>query len=209
MQLKILLLLILFSAIGSMNAQLRVGILGGFNSTGFSGDNPANSSFSSGLGYNVGANIDIFFLEDVAINLQPMHSFKSTSIQYDVYYQYEKYDSININITYFEIPMNIKVIANNKIAFATTGLTLSIPLNATMINNRSKLEEELKENLAAVIISANFGVGAQFQIGKPLFFFELRYSQSLTNLNELAIGSIEKLKSNSMQLYLGLLFNLY
>jgi hypothetical protein len=115
---------------------------------------------------------------------------------------------LNINTTYFEIPVNIKVFANNKIAYATTGVTIGIPLEANYVNNRTEEKNDFKEGLAKLMLSANFGVGAQFRIGKPLLFFELRYSQSLTNMNKEEIESIKKIKSNSLQLFAGIKFTL-
>lgn len=202
-------MLLFISTISS--AQIRVGALIGLNSTSFSGDTPPGSNFASDVGYSGGITADFFFLDDVSILLQPMYSHKTSTIQYDVNYQYEPIDSMNLFIDYVEIPLNVKVTANNKIAYVTAGLTFSIPLSATIINNTLGSETDINEFFETFSVSANFGVGVQFKIGKPYLFFELRYSQGLTNLSKSTNEEyriIQKLKSNSMQLYTGILFTL-
>lgn len=205
----IFLLLLLISIISS--AQIRVGALAGLNSTSFSGDTPQGANFASNVGYSGGITADLFFLDDVSVLLQPMYSHKTSTIQFDVNYQYDPIDSMDLFIDYVEIPLNVKVTANNKIAYVTAGLTFSIPLSATIINNTLGSETDIKEFFESFSVSANFGVGVQFKIGKPYLFFELRYSQGLTNLSKSTNEEyriIQKLKSNSMQLYTGILFTL-
>jgi len=201
----------LFLFVNSSFAQVRIGVFGGVNSTNFSGDNPPNSSFSSDYGYDFGGTTDFHLLDDVVINIQSVYSHKSTNLQYDVRYQYEPYDSISVNSTYFEIPVNVKVISNNEISYVTAGFSLGILVNTTARNNRTGNEENIEARFESYVWNASFGVGVQFFIGKPMLFVELRYSQSLTNLTSLKISEISinnKLKSNSIQLQTGLLFTL-
>jgi len=197
--------------VGFSFAQVHIGVFGGINSTNFNGDNPPKASFSSDLGYDLGATADFYFLDDVAINIQPMYSSQSTIFQYEVNYQYDPYDSLTVTDNYFEIPVNIKVIANNKMTYVTAGISLAIPLSATAINNRTGTQEDISDSFESYVFIANFGVGIQFSIGQPLLFIEFRYSQSLTNLTKITIKEItlnNKLKSNSIQLQTGILFNL-
>jgi len=201
----------LFVLLSSSFAQVRVGLLAGINSTDFAGDDPPNSSFTSDIGYEVGIMGEYYVLDDVSINLQPMYSYRSTLIQYDVNYQYEPYDSIGINFSYFEIPFNVKVVSDNRMSYVSAGLTLAIPQDANAVNNRSGNEVEVKDRFESYIWKASFGVGIQFHIGKPVMFIELGYTQSLTNLTAWEINEIElnnKLKSNSLQLVTGILFTL-
>jgi len=203
--------LFIFLYVSLSLAQVNIGFLGGINSTNFSGDNPPNGNFESDLGYNIGATADFYFLDDVALNIQPMYSYHSTIFQYEVNYQYEPYDSISVKSEYFEIPVNIKVIANNKMAYVTAGLSLAVPLGVHALNNRTGNQEDILDRYEPYILIANFGVGIQFSIGKPKIFVELRYSQSLTNLTKLKIQEItinNKLKLNSIQLHTGILFTL-
>lgn len=154
---------------------------------------------------------DLFLIDDIAVNMQAIYSYRSTIIQYDVNYQYEKYDSLSINTDYFELPVNIKVISNNKMSFVTAGLCLAIPLQSIILNNRLGTEQDIKDRFEPYVLNANFGIGLQFTIGKPMIFVELRYSQSLTNLTKIKINEIDinnKLKSNSIQIYIGMLFTL-
>jgi len=212
MQMKIFFIFfIIFIQVSSILAQIRVGFLGGINSTSFGGDNPFNGSYSSDFGYNIGITADFYFLSDVALNIQPMYSNESTNIQYDVDYQYDKYDSISIKVDYFELPLNIKVIANNKIAYITAGLSIKIPLSAISTDNTLDTDRDIVKRFESFILGANFGVGLQFDLGKPKLFFELRYSQSLTNLTNIDLDEFTntlKLKSNSIQFYSGLIITL-
>lgn len=195
----------------SSYAQIKIGILGGVNSTGFSGDSPPNGSFSSGSGYSAGITADYYFLDDVAINLQSIFSSKSTIVQFEVNYQYEDYDSLKIKIDYFEIPLNVKVMADNKITYVTAGLTFSFPLSSSLTDQTTGSETDITDSLEPLQIGANFGVGVEFNLGKPILFIEARYTQSLTNLTKEDIGENTikaKIKSNSWQLYAGLLFTL-
>jgi len=212
MQIKMFIIFfIIFIQVSSIIAQIRVGFIGGINYTGFGGDNPFNGSYSSDVGYNVGITSDFYFLDDVALNIQPMYSHESTNIQYDVDYQYDKYDSISVKVDYFDLPLNIKVIADNKITFLTAGLSIRIPLSAISTDNTLNTESDIKNRFESLILDANFGVGMQFELEKSILFIELRYSQSLTNLTNLDLGETTnnlKLKSNSIQIYSGLLITL-
>lgn len=205
------LLLLIFILSISTNAQVKIGILGGVNYTGFSGDRPPNGSFSSGSGYIAGVTADYYFLDDVAINLQSILSSKSTIVQFEVDYQYDDYDSLKIKIDYFEIPLNVKVMADNKITYVTAGLTFSFPLSSSLTDETTGSESDITDSLEPFQIGANFGVGVELNLGKPILFIEARYTQSLTNLTKEDIGENTiraKIKSNSWQLYAGLLFTL-
>lgn len=195
----------------SANAQIRIGVLASANNTSFSGDTPPDASYVSHVGYGFGATVDYYFSQDIVLNIQPMYTDKSTILQFDVNYQYEKFDSIKVNIQYFEIPINVKVIADNQITYVTAGVNISYPINATKKDLRTEEVSDLKTDLNKLSVGANFGVGIQFHIGAPLMFIEARYSQSLTNLTEgeLSEDIIDaKIKSNSWFLFAGLLFTL-
>ncbi len=188
-----------------------MGGFAGINRTGFVGDNPLNGSFISGTGYELGAVGEFFLSDDIAVNINPMVSSRSSGIEYDVPYQYEPYDSIRIDIDYFEIPLNLKVIADNNISYVTAGLIFAIPINPKATNNRSGNQIELQDQFESYVWTASFGVGIQFSIGNPMMFVELSYTQSLTNLNKITIKDVEinyKLKSSSFQLNTGILFTL-
>ena len=204
-------LIFLFLFVGSGTAQVRIGFLGGINSTGFSGDYPPDDNYSSDFGYNLGAKADIYLTDDIAVNLQPAFSYRATIIQYDVNYQYDKYDSLSIQTDYFEIPINVKIVADNQFTYVTAGLSVVFPVNSQVKNNRTGNRQDVSDQFESYVLNANFGVGIQFEIGKPMMFVEISYSQSLTNLAKLNAGEtaiIDKLKSNSLQLYTGILFTL-
>jgi len=192
-------------------AQVNLGVLGGVNSTTINGDSPPDGSYTSGYGYNLGALIDVYLVEDIAINLQPMYTQNSTYVSYEVNYQYEEYDSISIKTEYIELPINIKILADNQIAYVTAGVSLAQLLEAKLKNQRSSEEISVEERFESLLLKANFGVGIQFSIGVPIIFFELNYSQSLTNISSdtfLDLNIDSKLKSNGIRLYTGIKFKL-
>ena len=192
-------------------AQVNIGVLGGVNSTTFNGDSPPKGSYTSGYGYNIGGIFDVYLFEDIAINLQPMYSHNATFISYDVNYQYEKFDSISIKTEYVEIPINVKIVADNKITYVNAGVSLAHLLDAQAKNQRSGDEAVIEELFESYTLRANFGVGVKFSIGLPILFFELNYSQSLTNITKDTILNNEidrKLKSNGFRLYTGVMLKL-
>jgi len=192
-------------------AQVNIGILGGLNSTTFNGDNPPDGSYTSGYGYSLGGTIDIYLFEDIALNLQPMYSKYSTYISYDVDYQYEDYDSILIKAEYTELPINIKIFADNDITYVSAGIGFARLVDASAKNQRSGKEVVIEDKFESVSIRANFGVGAKFSIGIPIIYFELNYSQSLTNITSdsfLDINIDNNLKSNGLRFYTGVMLKL-
>jgi hypothetical protein len=201
----------IFTILSASLAQIRVGVSGTANSTSFSGDVPLGGTYSSKAGYGFGASLDYHIAPDIVLNLQPMFNDKSTIILYNVSYQYEKFDSFKINVDYFELPLAVKIIADNYFTYVTAGISLNIPVSASLKDLRNEEKEDIKEDLNDWSLSANFGVGIQFHIGAPIMFVELRYSQGITNLTKDALAENlieEKIKSNSLYLFAGLLFTL-
>ena len=202
---------ITFSCIPVQFAQVNIGVLGGVNSSTFNGDSPSNGSYTSGFGYNIGGIIDVYLFEDVILNFEPMYSKYSTFISYDVNYQYEDYDSILIKTVYTEIPINVKIVADNEVGYVTAGVSFAHLLDAKAKNQRSGAEVVIEEVFESYSIRVNFGVGAKFSIGVPIIFFELNYSQSLTNITNasfLDINIDSKLKSNGLRFHTGIMFRL-
>lgn len=191
--------------------QVNIGFLGGVNSSTFNGDSPPDGSYTSGYGYNLGVIFDIYLFKDVAINLEPMYLRSSTFISYDVNYQYEKFDSILIKSEYIEIPINVKIVADNDIAYVTAGVSIAHFADVRVKNQRSGDEKIIDDKFESFSLRANFGAGAKFAIGIPIIFFELNYYQSLTNITNdafLDINIDRKLKSNGLRLYTGIMFKL-
>lgn len=208
---KIFCIVIMISFNSVQFSQVNIGFLGGVNSSTFNGDNPANGSYTSGYGYNLGAIIDVYLFKDIAINFEPMYYRNSTFISYDVNYQYEKFDSLLIKSEYTEIPINVKIVADNDIAYVTAGVSFARLVDARAKNQRSGEEKVIEDKFESFSLRANFGAGAKFSIGIPILFFELNYSQSLTNITKDAFLNINvnrKLKSNGLRLYTGIMFKL-
>ena len=101
------------------SAQVQLGVLAGLNSTGFSGDDPPKGDFSSDLGYNVGVSADFHIYDDIVLIIRPQYSLRTTNIQFDVKYQYEKYDSLTAGIEYFELPLYVKILSENRLSYVS------------------------------------------------------------------------------------------
>ncbi len=204
------LIIIYFTYLGCVSAQFKCGGAVGVNSTSIIGDTPQYANYAPELGYSVGFFGEVLLFEDVSIFLQPIYSSKNTTIQYDVGYQYEPYDSTVISMDYLELPLGVKVMAGQT-AYVIAGLSFNIPLSANLKNNFFNEEHDILDFIEPLSLSANFGVGIQFEIGKPILFFELRYSQGLSNLLVDSIdrlSDINRLKSNNLQIFAGVLFTL-
>lgn len=190
-------------------AQISIGVLGGINSSTFNGDNPSNGSYSSGYGYNFGGIIDVILFEEISVCLQPMYSRYSTFISYEVGYQYEDYDSILIKTEYTELPINVKIAADNNMTYVTAGIIVTHLVDARVKNQRSGEEVMIEEIFESFNLRANFGVGIKFSIGLPIMFIELNYSQGLTNFtNSTFLDTNSKLKLNGFNLYSGVMLEL-
>jgi hypothetical protein len=192
-------------------AQIRLGLFESGNNTVFSGDTPVKAGYGSDLGFGFGAAFDYHFSYDIVLNVKAGYTAKSTLLQYSVDYQYEKFDSIRINIDYLEIPIAVKVIANNYFTYVTAGISINFPVHASIKDLRKGEKNNVEENFNDLSLSADFGIGIQFHIGSPIMFIEARYSQGLTNLNDEVLGDYPiqgKIKSNSMYLMAGLLYTL-
>ena len=192
-------------------SQVDLGFIGGVNNTSLSGDNPPNASFSSGYGYHLGVQSDFYILDDVAINFQPMYTTYSTFLSYDVNYQYEKYDSLKTSSDYLEFPLSIKVVSDNEISYVTAGFSVGYFLSSKTKNQTTDKKIDSDDRYSQYNLRAHFGVGAQFDLGIPILFFEIRYSQSLTNIIDGKIFELNinrKLKSNGFRLFTGLMFRL-
>lgn len=205
------LILLYFFCVGFSYSQFRLGATVGGNSTSLIGDTPPDAVFASKYGYSAGINADIFLQDDISILIKSIYSKKNTALLFEVDYQYDPYDSTDISVDYLEIPISVKVTADNNITYAIAGLSLNMILSAKRYENPSNTETDITNSYETFSINANFGIGVQFNIGDPLLFVELRYSQGLSNLvnsstNE--IQNLNRLKSNSIQLLTGIMFNL-
>ncbi len=187
------------------HTQIEVGLIGGLNRSGLSGDKPKNASYTTLTGFGFGGLIEINITYDVRFGIQPMYLQKGSKIAYKIPDVRDPMDSLNFKIDYFSLPLMFKVYANNQKTYLLSGLDIGFPLSASIEKLDGSDKEDVLDRLKSVDVAVNFGFGVRFPINKFFLAIELRYVQGLLNLNEPAGGEESPLnfsiRSNGLQLF--------
>jgi hypothetical protein len=172
-------------------SQTYIGAVAGVNSTSLSGDAPEDAEYSSRLGYNGGIMADFTLREDIILSIQLRYVQKGTTISYDVG-EYELRDSLAIGMSYFSIPVMVKINSANKRTFFSSGIDLSYLTGATLENLMEGSSKDVDHLLKKYDFAVTFGFGVNFPVKTSLVSLELRYLQSLTNLSDISSGETEE-----------------
>ncbi len=195
----------------TVNAQYTVGVFGGINNSNLTGDAPTNVVYKSTPEYGTGLLAEYNITGDVRISFQPMFQRKGTIIAYSVFSEREPIDSIDINISYFSIPVLLKVYGGNNIMYVSGGFDLGIKFDASFRDINSSTELNVEDSFKDFDIAAIIGVGAQFRVGLLYVFIEGRYSQGLSNIRNQKEGEPEdlnlSLRTLGMQLFAGITYS--
>lgn len=187
------------------HTQIEVGLIGGLNRSGLSGDKPKNASYTTLTGFGFGGLIEINITYDVRFGIQPMYLQKGSKIAYKIPDVRDPMDSLNFKIDYFSLPLMFKVYANNQKTYLLSGLDIGFPLSASIEKLDGSDKEDVLDRLKSLDVAVNFGFGVRFPINKFFLAIELRYVQGLLNLNEPAGGEESPLnfsiRSNGLQLF--------
>ena len=187
--------------------QVTLGAFGGLNSSKLSGDAAANGSYSSLMGGNFGAIVDVRLSKGFYLSLQPSYSQEGTRVFYTVRGETEPVDSVKIRLNYFSLPLLLKITSTNERFYALSGIETGLLLDGSTI-----IGEE-KENLPDVSqwnIAVHFGAGIRIPVGYPTIFVELRYSQGLLNLTDEPLNTniIPRVKTSGFKILAGVEFPL-
>jgi len=183
----------------------------GNNST-YVGEKPPESSWKRANGFGAGIEIDWAIKPDVLLTLQPMYVTGGGVIRFNVDETGTPIlPDININTTYIDIPLLLKVTGTGRTRmYVSGGLTYGILVSAEREFQGNT--EDIKDELESYNFAGNFGVGLELPIKSRYLFFEIRYTQGLRNIatgNFLADvpTSLEKprLKTTSIELFAGFL----
>lgn len=189
-------------------AQISVGAVLGVSRSSLSGDKPDKTSYSTRTGLIAGAVVEIPITTDVHLVFQPGFIQRGASIGVDVG-EPDPVDSLDVKLDYLSLPVLIKIITNNRKLYVTSGIDIGYLSSATLTDGSS--ETDLGPILNDLDLSVIFGVGWMIPIGRPAFTIEMRYNQSLSNLNDTATTPANlpaRFRSSGFQLLAGVLLPL-
>ncbi len=195
--------LLFFSLSVSSVAQVSLGAFGGVNFGKLNGDTPKNGYYVPNGGLNSGLLIDIPVGKAVSLSLQPSFSQEGTKLLfYQGKYQ-EPIDSIHLRLNYFSLPLMVKVQSTSKHFYAVGGLEAGYLVSYKLTSHGDILSNAL--SVAGINVAAHFGAGYQIFIGKPVLFFELRYTQGLINLTDEPVDKsyIPRVKTTGFKALIG------
>lgn len=202
-------ILVAFSSVPrASHAQVSVGAVLGVSRSSLSGDKPDKTSYSTKTGLVAGAVIEIPLTHDVHLVFQPGYIQRGANIGFDVG-DPEPIDSGSVTLDYISMPILVKIITSNRKLYVTSGIDIGYLSSATLTEGTT--ETDLSQILNDLDFSVIFGVGWMIPIGRPAVTIELRYNQSLSNLNSSATvpGNLPaRFRSSGFQLLAGVLLPL-
>ena len=190
------------------HAQVSVGAVLGVSRSNVSGDRPDGTTFSTRKGLIAAAVVEIPLTNEVHLVFQPGFIQRGASIGVDVG-EPEPVDSLELQLDYLSMPVLIKVITSNRRLYVTSGIDIGILSSATLTGGASEMD--LSPILNDIDFSVIFGVGWMIPIGRPAFTIEMRYNQSLSNLNDTATTADDlpaRFRSSGFHLIAGILLPL-
>ncbi|GMR24833.1 MAG: hypothetical protein BMS9Abin39_0102 [Ignavibacteria bacterium] len=180
---QLIAIVLILISVSSVRAQYSIGVFGGVNNSTLVGDAPPGSTYNRDLSFGTGILGEFNITSDIKISLQPMFQQKGAKIAYSVFNERDPQDSIEINISYFSLPILMKVYAGNDIVYVSGGFDIGFKLDATFKRIASDKEKDVSDSFNDFNIAAIVGVGAQFRLGQFYIFAEGRYSQGLGNIS--------------------------
>ena len=161
-------------------AQPNIGIYAGSNNLNISGDTPSKSKFKSSGGYLFGISGDFKITDEVFLSFQPGIISSNVELQFKDPSTNLYEDSVSFNFNYFQLPVEINIISNNKRFYFSSGLEFSNLLKAeTTISSNT---EDISEEVNKFNLFINYGLTYLIPIGKPFLFIDARYAQGITNM---------------------------
>lgn len=177
------LIVFLFLAENSSQAQFAVGIDGGLSMVKLSGDSPDNTDYSGKSGYLGGLLFEYYITKDIRLSFQPNYSHYGTTIGYDIGEEDYK-DSFEVDVSYFRLPLVVIFDALNNYTYFSSGIDIGLRDKATLKDvSEAEPEEDITNAFEDIDVSAMFGAGLKFPIESFQVRIEARFMQSLTNLN--------------------------
>jgi len=185
--------------------QTKIGAFAGLNSSKLSGDAPVESNYTSLMGGNFGAILDVKLGNSLYLSFQPSYSQEGTKISYDVKGELEPVDSFKIRLNYFSLPVLLKVTSSNQRFYALTGFETGLLLNSS-IDVGDQTDQDIDVDIAQMNFAIHFGAGIRIPVGFSNLFVELRYSHGLENITNEPLNTnvIPRVKTTGFKLLTGI-----
>ena len=190
-------------------AAVHLGITGGINNTSLKGDAPDKVKLASLTGPMLGVVAEFDIAKDVRLSIQPMFVRKGSKLLFEVPDQEERADSLRVELDYISVPLLAKILAGNERTYVTGGLDFAFLANATLTGRGEG--EDVADIFKNFDLSAIFGFGVNFPVGKPTINVEFRYTQSILNIadvEESNLGLPVRIRSSGFQLLAGAMIRL-
>ncbi len=192
--LKLFGLIIILLSLNSASAQTTVGFYGGLSMISLSGDSPDLTGYSGNGGYVFGLSFETNITKDIKLMIQPNSSSYGTMIGFDVGEE-ELKDSIELDVTYYRLPVLIKFEALNDYTYFISGLDLGFLNEAKYTDVKQTIEEtDISDSFESFDLAAVFGAGVKFPVSYFIASAEVKYSQSLLN----ASSNVPEVQFNSL-----------
>lgn len=166
-----------------LSAQVKIGVLGGLNSSSLFGDAPESAKYKSAMGIYTGIQLDFYVHKNVAISIQPSYSSEGAKLFYNVQGNPELVDSGKIGINYVRIPLLAKINFNNDRFYALAGFDVGMLMDAA-VNLNNQEEEDISEPLENIDYSFHTGVGYRWNLKTITLFLEARYTVGIKNISD-------------------------
>jgi hypothetical protein len=180
----ILILMSLTFLLQMAHAQFEIGLIGGLNRSGLSGDKPKNMTYTTLAGLGVGVLLETRFTEDVRFGVQPMYLQRGSKLAYKIPDVREPKDSLNFKIDYVTIPFMFKVYADNQKTYLISGFDIGIPVSASIEQLDGSEKQDVLDRLKSVDVVVSIGFGVRIPVNQFNWAIELRYLQGIMNLND-------------------------
>jgi hypothetical protein len=180
----IFVLILLVLLIQITQAQIEIGLIGGLNRSGLSGDKPNNSTYTTLTGFGLGTLFEMKLTRDVRFGFQPMYLQRGTKIAYNIPDVRDPKDSLNFKINYVTIPFMFKVYADNQKTYLISGFDIGIPLSASIEQLDGSDKQDVLDRLKSVDVVVSIGFGVRIPVNQFNWAIELRYLQGIMNLND-------------------------
>ena len=159
-----------------------------------SGDSPDLTGYSGNGGFVYGLSFETNITKDIKLMIQPNSSSYGTMIGYDVGEE-ELKDSIELNVSYYRLPVLVKFEALNNYTYFISGLDLGFLNEATYTDvNKTIDEKDISDSFNSFDLAAVFGAGIKFPVSHFVASAELKYSQSILN----ASSNVPEVQFNSL-----------
>jgi hypothetical protein len=189
--------------------QVSLGFHGGVNNSKLSGTTTAMGSYQLSPGFVVGMNFSTIISEKkgLAVFVNPDLVQHNTKFVYADSTSENERDSLDIKGLFAAIPIGFKVTTENKRFYAFGDLELGVLLSYKGYQRGDIID--LRDETNPVYVSAQFGLGVNFYVKKATIFFEIIYSQGITNISSpesVSYRYLPRVRMKSFRLYGGVTF---